>query len=76
MDLKSADWRARWGYYLARHLARLPESLRPRAEELTKFANSLLGLDADLKKAAQPIPPRLAVTIALYRNRTPKQERR
>ena len=76
MDLKSADWRARWGYYLARHLARLPESLRPRAEELTKFANSLLGLDADLKKAAQPIPPRLAVSIALYRNRNPKSERR
>jgi len=76
MDLRAADWRARWGYYLARHMARLPESLGPRAEELRKFANRLLGLDADLKKAALPSPPRLAVSIALYRNRNPKSERR
>lgn len=76
MDLQAADWRARWGYYLARHRSRLPERLRPQAQELTKFANQLLGLDVELKRADSAISPRLAVTIALYRNRSPRDVRR
>lgn len=77
MDLKAASWPARWGYYLARHIARLGEERRAQAEEVRKFALSLLGLDRDLRRVDDlPLPPRLPVTIALYQNRSAKEHSR
>ncbi|MCS7315147.1 MAG: type III-A CRISPR-associated protein Cas10/Csm1 [Bryobacterales bacterium] len=76
MDLKAADWSARWGYYLARQLRRLPEDKQGESEELRKVTNRLLGLDADLMRQRLAAPPRLAVTVALYRNRNPRETRR
>lgn len=77
IDLKAASWPARWGYYLARHLARLGEGRVQDAEKVRMLTNQLLGLDRDLRRRSTPISPRLAVAVALYRNRTPqKQERR
>ncbi len=76
MDVKAADWPARWGYYLARHLRRLPDGKQKQSEELRKLFNRLLGLDADLKRQQLTAPPRLPVTVALYRNRNPRETRR
>ncbi len=76
MELKAADWPARWGYYLARHLRRLPDDKREEAEELRKLSNRLLGLDADLRQQQPAAPPELAVTVVLYRNRNPGERRR
>lgn len=76
MDLRAADWPARWGYYLARHLRRLPESRQAEAERIRRLANRLLGLDADLRWQQLAAPPRLAVTVAVYRNRNPREARR
>lgn len=76
MDLKAADWPARWGYYLARQLRRLPDGRQAEATRIRQLAHRLLGLDADLKQLALQAPPRLAVTVALYRNRNPRETRR
>jgi CRISPR-associated protein Csm1 len=76
IDLRAASWQARWGYYLARHLARLGEERSARAEEIRALTNQLLGLDRDLRRCEAPPPPRVAVTIALYRNRIPRKEER
>jgi CRISPR-associated protein Csm1 len=76
IDLKAANWPARWGYYLARHLARLGQERSQQAEEIRKLTNQLLGLDSDLRRRGAPPSPRLAVAAALYRNRTPRNEER
>lgn len=76
IDLKAASWPARWGYYLARHLERLGEGRAQDAEQIRMLTNQLLGLDRDLRRRGKPISPRLAVAVALYRNRTPQQEKR
>ncbi len=83
MDLKAADWPARWGYYLARHIERLGEARRAQGEEIRNFANRLLGLDRDLSdRLRKPedrsafVSPRLAVTIALLRNRSAQEQAR
>ncbi len=69
LDLQAATWRARWGYQVARHLD------RRKQPDLVSFVNQLLGLDGDLRKAGPFVPPRIAVTLALYSVRN-SQERR
>jgi len=69
LDLQAATWRARWGYQVARHLDRREQP------DLIRFVNQLLGLDGELRKASEFVPPRIAVTLALYSVRK-SQERR
>jgi CRISPR-associated protein Csm1 len=71
-DPAAAPWRARWGYHLARQLDRLED--RARRDEFARRLNALMGLSADLMQAGgmpsdRPILARIAITIALYRNR-------
>ncbi len=73
LDLAAASWRARWGYHLARNV-RDNKNLgnQEQRPEVMKFLNGLLGLDADLHRVAEAVAsPRMAVSIALYRNRKP-----
>lgn len=67
-EVAAANWRARWGYQLARQLGKKKET--KEGQELMRFLNQLLGLDADLKAAgSRPVSARTAVSFALYRNR-------
>lgn len=77
-DLKAASWRARWAYQLARNVRdnkeRIPqEADRRRVEE---ELNELLGLKRDLRRGDEASPSgRIALSIAIYRNRVPEQRR-
>jgi len=75
LDLQSASWRARWGYQLARNVRdnqRLDNEQERR--KVIEFLNGLLGLDADLqRREGAVVSPRVAVSIALYRNRKPTE---
>lgn len=80
VNLKAASWRARWAWQLARNVRdnkeRIPEeSDRRRVQD---ELNGLLGLRGDLRPGAEPTRgARIALSIAIYRNRIPeKRERR
>ncbi len=79
-NLKAASWRARWAWQLARNVRdnkeRIPEeSDRRRVQD---ELNELLGLKGDLRPGDKvPGGARIALSIAIYRNRVPeKRERR
>jgi CRISPR-associated protein Csm1 len=70
MNLECANWRARWGYHLARNVRdnrQIPDS---RKTEVMVMLNRLLGLDERIQAQADWSSPHIAVSIALYRNRT------
>ena len=69
MDLDAAAWRARWRYLRARHLDARDELDATERQRITALLEGLLGLGG-----RQPLA-RTAVTIALYRNRTPETRR-
>lgn len=69
MDLDAAAWRARWRYLRARHLEGREDLGAEKRKEITALLEGLLGLDGSPPRA------RTAVTIALYRNRTPEARR-
>lgn len=68
-DLAHANWRARWAYHLARNVRDSRAIPDPEKKTVMTVLNQLLGLDADIRKQAEWIPPRIPVSIALYRNR-------
>ena len=71
-----ANWRARWGYQLARNILSKEKALgRERVKEAVEVLNGLLGLTGTLGKKPAP-PARSAITMALYRTRKNKSERR
>lgn len=69
LSLAHADWRARWAYHLARNVR--DSRVIPNSEKKTVMTvlNQLLGLDADIRKQAEWVSPRIPISIALYRNR-------
>jgi len=68
-DIRAADWRARWGYHLARNVLRRRGGTAERSgEQEAKLFNDLLGVNADIQVICDPAP-RLPVVAALYRNR-------
>jgi len=69
LSLVHANWRARWAYHLARNVR--DSRVIPDSEKKTVMTvlNQLLGLDADIRKQAEWVSPRIPVSIALYRNR-------
>lgn len=69
MDLDAAAWRARWRYLRARHLDARDELNAAERKRITDLLEGLLGLHGSTPRA------RTAVTIALYRNRTPEIRR-
>jgi CRISPR-associated protein Csm1 len=69
VDMRHADWRARWAYHLARNV-RAPRALSDvETGELMGLLNRLLGLDGKLQRTGSPARARVPVSIALYRNR-------
>ena len=69
LSLAHANWRARWAYHLARNVRdsrTIPDSEK---KAVMTVLNQLLGLDAEIHKQEQWVPPRIPVSIALYRNR-------
>lgn len=73
-DPAAANWRARWGYHLARLGDRLGD--RGAAETIQQGLDALMGgklfarsAAAEGQRAAAEPDPRIPITIALYRNR-------
>jgi CRISPR-associated protein Csm1 len=70
-DMNCADWRARWGYHLARHIGEQRNLTPVQQAELSAFYNRLLGLTADLRQKEQAeLTSLIPVNIALYRHRS------
>ncbi|MCC8997904.1 MAG: type III-A CRISPR-associated protein Cas10/Csm1, partial [Candidatus Contendobacter sp.] len=69
LSLAHANWRARWAYHLARNVRDSRVIPEPEKKTVMTVLNQLLGLDADIRKQAEWVPPRIPVSIALYRNR-------
>lgn len=70
IDLEAASWRSQWAYTVARNVRdRFGRSRANEATELMRFLNSLLGLDADLKKRGGAVSAVVPLTLALYRHR-------
>jgi CRISPR-associated protein Csm1 len=70
-DMNCADWRARWGYHLARHISEQRNLTPAQQAELSGFYNHLLGLTADLRQEAKAeLVTSTPVSIALYRHRS------
>ncbi len=69
LSLAHADWRARWAYHLARNVRDSRVIPDPEKKTVMTLLNRLLGLDADIRKQAEWVSPRIPVSIALYRNR-------
>lgn len=69
LNLAHADWRARWAYHLARNVRDSRVIPDPEKKTVMTLLNRLLGLDADIRKQAEWVSPRIPVSIALYRNR-------
>ena len=72
-DLAAANWRARWGYQLARNLP----PREPKNAEIVVFLNDLLGLTKDLKKMQNKsfVSPKTAISIAIYKTRKGKERK-
>jgi CRISPR-associated protein Csm1 len=69
LDLGAANWRARFGYQIARQF---PKRDEPGNQAVIQVVNGLLGLNRQLQSTqgdAIYVPPRAAITIAVYRNR-------
>ncbi len=76
LDLDAAAWRARWGYQLARHVRANKSLTDSDKETITRTLNELLGLNEMLRREAGKNPsPRIAVSVALYRNRSAGERR-
>ncbi len=69
LSLAYADWRARWAYHLARNVRDSRVIPDPEKKTVMILLNRLLGLDAEIRKQAEWVSPRIPVSIALYRNR-------
>ncbi|MBK8168514.1 MAG: type III-A CRISPR-associated protein Cas10/Csm1 [bacterium] len=69
LSLIHANWRARWAYHLARNVRDSRTIPEPEKKTVTILLNRLLGLDAEIRKQAEWIPPRIPISVALYRNR-------
>ncbi|MDS4060619.1 MAG: type III-A CRISPR-associated protein Cas10/Csm1 [Candidatus Contendobacter sp.] len=69
LSLVHANWRARWAYHLARNVRDSRVIPEPEKKTVMTVLNQLLGLDADIRKQAEWVTPRIPVSIALYRNR-------
>lgn len=70
MDLEAAGWRSQWAYSLTRNVRdRFGRDRAREALDLMTFLNSLLGLDADLKKQTGTVSAEVPLTLALYRHR-------
>jgi CRISPR-associated protein Csm1 len=69
LSLAHADWRARWAYHLARNIRDSRGIPDPEKKTVMTLLNRLLGLDADIRKQAEWVSPRIPASIALYRNR-------
>lgn len=69
-DLECANWRARWGYHLARNIRGSKQIPDHRKPEVIATLNRLMGLDEHIRVQDRWISPRIPVSIALYRNRT------
>lgn len=69
LDMAHANWRARWAYHLARNVRDSRTIPDPEKKTVMAVLNRLLGLDADIRKQAEWVSPRIPVSIALYRNR-------
>ncbi len=69
LSLAHANWRARWAYHLARNVRDSRVIPEPEKKTVMIVLNQLLGLDADIRKQAEWVSPRIPVSIALYRNR-------
>lgn len=71
-----ANWRAKWGYQLARNILNREKTLGlEKVQESAEILSGLLGLTARLEKRNAP-PARTPVTVALYRTRKTQSERR
>lgn len=73
--LADANWRARWGYQLARNVLKDGKG-GPDATvraDLAQLLNELLGLTQELNPGPAKSTPsaRTAITVAVYRNRKP-----
>ncbi len=72
-DANAADWRAKLGYHLWRALPKASGEQGRRNDEVRSFRLELLGLDRLVVRrdtvTGAPAPARLALSIALYRNR-------
>jgi hypothetical protein len=67
-DLNAAGWMAKLGYHLWRTL---PDA-KGNNEQTRAFLLGLLGISPNLEAAkshGKPTPARIALTIAIYRNR-------
>lgn len=70
-DMNCADWRARWGYHLARHIGEQRGLTSAQQAELSFFYNRLLGLTVDLRQKEQiELTSLIPISIALYRHRS------
>lgn len=70
VDMRHADWRARWAYHLARNVRGSRALDDAQKRELMVLLNRLLGLDDGLRRVDETTRARVPVTIALYRNRS------
>jgi CRISPR-associated protein Csm1 len=72
---RSADWRAKLGYFLWRGLPRFPngDDTRTDNDKTRAYLLGLMGLTPEISRAGVqsvvPAPARLALSIAIYRNR-------
>ncbi len=70
LDIEAASWRARWGYHLTRNVRENKHISDAAKRHIEQVFSSLLGLDG-IKRSGEPaVPARLAVSIALYKNRS------
>ncbi len=70
LDLTCADWRARWGYQLARNVRDNKGMSDARKKELIHDLNRLMGLSESIQVQRDWSSPHTAASIALYRNRS------
>jgi CRISPR-associated protein Csm1 len=71
LDVEAASWRARWGYHLKRNILDNKNLPAQDRDSIARLFSGLLGLDRLLNRAQDPpAPVKVAVSIALYNNRS------
>jgi len=78
-DLRAASWRSRWLYHVVRLLKRLRQTSEATADvarNTEDLEQTLLGLFPTSSAGSQQVSPRIALMVALYRNRKAEIERR
>lgn len=75
LNLKAASWRARWAYQLGRNVRRNKERIPDEADRrrVEEGLNELLGLNGDLRQKDKTPSARIALSVAIYRNRVPEE---